>query len=154
LLPTARLDEMLDCRWSAARSRSRQDLTLVFILAQVMHSHYLSLMAAILEAEAKLTSQNQISIPASIRKALGLRAGQSRIVFHVLKGGKVFVSSAKSPVARHEDPALRPFLALLEKDMAEQPNLIKPFPGKLFSRAQAAVKGLKVDLEGPLTGQD
>ncbi|MEO6263206.1 MAG: hypothetical protein ABIP32_11885 [Chthoniobacterales bacterium] len=40
-------------------------------------------MAMILEAEAKLASQNQVAIPVSIRKALKLRSGASRLKFRV-----------------------------------------------------------------------
>jgi len=124
-----------------------------FYLAKVMHLHYLATMTAVIEAEAKLTSQNQISVPASIRKAMGLRPGKSRIVFQLLPDGRIFVSAATSR-AHKEDPALRPFLALLEKDMKQRPRRIKPFPGKLLSRAQALTKGVEVDLDGPLSGQD
>ena len=46
-----------------------------------MGFHYLPDMAMILEAEANLTAQNQITIPAAVRKVLNLRGGQSRIKF-------------------------------------------------------------------------
>ena len=111
-------------------------------------------MPTILEAEATLTAQNQITLPATIRKVLELEAGNNRIVFRVLDKGQVLVVRASPKAKREEDPALRPFLDLLEKDMARHPKRIAPIPAKLLARSRELTKGVKVDLNGPLTGQD
>jgi antitoxin PrlF len=120
-----------------------------------MGSHYLSDMAMVLEAEANLTAQNQITIPAAVRKALKLQGGQSRVKFQILpENGRVMVLRAESPAKEHEDPALKPFLALLTKDFMRHPERIVPFPTPLLERAHSLVAGMDVDLDGPLTGED
>jgi AbrB family looped-hinge helix DNA binding protein len=112
-------------------------------------------MPPILEAQARLTSQNQITIPAVIRKALGLRGGSSRIKFQVLPGdGTVVVARVDSPEKESKDPALGPFLRLLAADIKGHPQRIKPFPLELLKRVHSAVDGIDVDLDGPLTGED
>jgi len=110
-------------------------------------------MTPILEAEARLTTQNQITVPALIRKALHLSGGRSRIKFQVLpEEGRVVVARVDPPA--EEDPALKPFLRLLAKDISENPKRIKPFPADLLKRIRSAAKGVEVDLDGPLTGED
>lgn len=112
-------------------------------------------MTPILEAEASLTTQNQITIPAPIRKALRLTGGRSRVKFQVLPGdGRVMVARVDAPAPKDEDPALKPFLNLLAVDIKEHPERIEPFPAGLLGRITSLVKGVKVDLERPLTGQD
>jgi antitoxin PrlF len=119
-----------------------------------MDLHYLQAMTPIMEAEARLTAQNQITIPAPIRKALKLTGGKSRIKFQICKDGKVLVARVDPPSKESEDPALKPFLNLLAKDMQEHPERIRPFPVGLLERARAATEGVKVDLDRPLTGDD
>jgi antitoxin PrlF len=113
------------------------------------------LMTPILEAEASLTAQNQITIPAPIRKALKLRAGKSRVKFRVIsENGRVVVVLVGPPATEKEDPALRPFLNLLTKDIKENPQRIRPFPVDLLNRGRSVVENVEVDLDGPLTGED
>jgi antitoxin PrlF len=119
-----------------------------------MDLHYRRSMATILEEEATLTAQNQITVPASIRKVLKLHGGKSRLKFRVLKDGEVLVFRAEPSRVDDEDPALQPFLDLLAKDLARHPKRIVRFPVPLLTRARSAVKGVKVDLDGPLTGND
>jgi bifunctional DNA-binding transcriptional regulator/antitoxin component of YhaV-PrlF toxin-antitoxin module len=111
-------------------------------------------MAVIMEAEAKLTAQNQITIPATVRKYLQLRGGVSRVKFQFSREGTVVLRVARQKPADHDDPALRPFLSRLEKDILKNPKRIVPFPAKLLTRARSAVKGVVVDLDAPLTGRD
>jgi len=110
-------------------------------------------MSPILEAEVALTSQNQITIPASIREILKIKGGKSRVRFQLRQSGdEVMVVVTGLP--KDEDPALRPFLDLIAKDMERHPERIKPFPVDLIQRARAAVEGVEVDLDGALTGAD
>jgi antitoxin PrlF len=112
-------------------------------------------MTPILEAEASLTAQNQITIPAPIRKALKLRAGKSRVKFQVIPDeGKVLVVLVGPSSREKEDPALKPFLNLLTRDIKENPQRIRPFPVDLLNRARSVVENVEVDLKGPLTGED
>lgn len=119
-----------------------------------MSVHDLLFMKMVLEAEANLTAQNQITIPAPIRKVLKLQGGQSRVKFQVRpEDGRVvirLVEATKEP----EDPALKPFLALLQKDMRLHPHRISPFPASLRDRARSLVDGVEVNLDGALTGED
>jgi len=117
--------------------------------------HYRGFMTPILEAEARLTSQNQITIPAPIRKALQLRGGKSRIKFQVFPGdGRVVVVRVDPSVEEEEDPALGPFLDLLARDISGNPQRITAFPAGLKQRISSVIKGVDVDLNGPLTGED
>ncbi|HEY5792113.1 MAG TPA: type II toxin-antitoxin system PrlF family antitoxin [Chthoniobacterales bacterium] len=123
-------------------------------LAGVMDIHYLSGMAMVLEAEANLTAQNQITIPAAVRKALNLQGGQSRVKFQILpEEGRVLVLRVEGGDAQ-EDPALEPFLNLLARDLRKHPKRIIPFPAELVKKARLLVKGVDVNLDGPLTGAD
>jgi antitoxin PrlF len=117
-----------------------------------MDAHYHCAVMPILEAEAHLTTQNQITIPAPIRKALKLTGGKSRVKFQISNGGKVLVARVEPPAEESEDPALKPFLDLLARDMQEHPERIRPFPVTLLTRARSATEGVEVDLDGPLTG--
>jgi len=119
-----------------------------------MHMHYLLIMAATMEAEAKLTTQNQITIPAAIRKHLRLRGGVSRVKFQFSPEGTIVLRVAKPKLVAHDDPALRPFLDRLEKDIMKNPKRIVPFPAKLLKRARSVIRGVEVDLNAPLTGRD
>src|SRR5271155_2103709 len=108
-----------------------------------MDLHYHCAMTPIMEAEARLTAQNQITIPAPIRKALKLTGGKSRIKFQISKDGKVLVARVDPPAREDEDPALRPFLTLLAKDIQEHPERIRPFPVSLVERARLAAEGVE-----------
>ena len=64
--------------------------------------------------QATLTSKGQITLPKSIRQALGVDTG-GKIAFE-LRGGEVIVTRAD---AEHEDPAIGAFLDLLEQDIRQ-----------------------------------
>lgn len=67
---------------------------------------------------ATLTSKGQITLPKSIRQALGLETG-GKIAFD-LRDGEVVVSRAD---AEHEDPAITAFLDLLARDIQAGRNI-------------------------------
>jgi antitoxin PrlF len=124
-------------------------------LAEVMDLHYSCIVAMVLEAEANLTAQNQITIPAAVRKALKLQGGRSRVKFQIVpEEGRVVVLRVEPVAKEHEDPALKPFLNLLAKDMMQRPQRIAPFPGSLLEKARSLVEGIGVDLDSSLTGED
>ena len=123
-------------------------------LAEVMDFHYHLNMGIVLEAEANLTAQNQITIPAPIRKALKLQGGQSRVKFQVLpEEGRVVILRVEAD-QEPDDPVLEPFLALLQTDMRVHPQRISAFPASLLDRARSLVDGVEVNLDGPLIGED
>lgn len=88
---------------------------------------------------ATLTSKGQITLPKSIRQALGAGAG-SKLAFE-LRGDKVIVSRAE---ADHEDPAIAAFLTLLERDIESGRN-IRGLPESL-ARTMLEQAGYKTEL--------
>lgn len=88
---------------------------------------------------ATVTSKGQITLPKSIRQALGVGFG-GKVSFR-LRGDEVVVS--RNEEAEHEDQAIVRFLALLERDIEAGRN-IRPLPGKL-AESMAAALDLHVD---------
>ena len=88
---------------------------------------------------ATLTSKGQITLPKSIRQALGADTG-SKLAFE-LRGGEVVVTRAD---AEHEDPAIAAFLALLARDIEAGRN-VRGLPEDL-ARTMLEHAGHKVSL--------
>ena len=88
---------------------------------------------------ATLTSKGQITLPKSIRQALGADTG-SKLAFE-LRGDVVVVTRAD---AEHEDPAIAAFLALLARDIETGRN-VRGLPEDL-ARTMLEHAGHKVDL--------
>lgn len=107
--------------------------------------------AEVLEIPATVTARGQTTVPAAIRRLLGL--GKSgRIVFRRLSDGTITVAKADPPL--EEDPALGPFLSLIERDLEERPEAIQPITRDLHRRAAALVDGITVDLDAPLPSDE
>lgn len=51
------------------------------------------------------------------------------------------------------DPALAPFLALLERDIAARPVALIPFTRELAARIAAATEGIEVNPDAPIDGE-
>ena len=88
---------------------------------------------------ATLTSKGQITLPKSIRQALGVEAG-SKLAFE-LRGGEVVVTR---PHAEHQDPAIAAFLTLLAGDIEAGRN-VRGLPEDL-ARTMLEHAGHKVEL--------
>ena len=88
---------------------------------------------------ATLTSKGQITLPKSIRQALGADTG-SKLAFE-LRGGEVVVTRAD---AEHEDPAITAFLTLLARDIEAGRN-VRGLPEDL-ARTMLEHAGHKVSL--------
>lgn len=88
---------------------------------------------------ATLTSKGQITLPKSIRQALGVDTG-GKVAFD-LRGGEVVVTRAD---AEHEDPAIAAFLTLLARDIEAGRN-VRGLPEDL-ARTMLEHAGHKVDL--------
>ncbi len=95
---------------------------------------------------AKLTSKGQITLPKSIRQALGVTTG-AQLCFE-LRGDAVIVTRAQ---AEHNDPAIGGFLALLEADI-RQGRQLGVLPDEL---AQAMLDNLQqpVNLDDEIEGE-
>ncbi len=75
-----------------------------------------------------MTAKGQTAVPKAIRQALGVGYG-GRVAFRVENGA---VTVRALPEDKAEDPALAPFLALLEADLANRPaEAVRPLPGAL-----------------------
>lgn len=88
---------------------------------------------------ATLTSKGQITLPKSIRRALGADAG-SKLAFE-LRGREVVVTRVD---AEREDPAIAAFLALLAHDIEAGRN-VRGLPEDL-ARAMPERAGREADL--------
>jgi antitoxin PrlF len=95
---------------------------------------------------ATLTSKGQITLPKSIRQALGIDVG-GKVTFE-LQGETVIVTRATD--AAHEDPAIAGFLSLLEQDIRSG-RQIKDFPKPLLRKMLAAAEQ-SVDLHAEIEG--
>lgn len=89
---------------------------------------------------ATLTSKGQITIPKSIRQALGVDSGD-KVAFDI-RAGEVVVTRAD---AEHQDPAIASFLSLLARDIETGRN-IRDLPDSL-ARTLLEQAGHDVDLD-------
>lgn len=94
-------------------------------------------MDALLEKEAKVTAQGQTTVPAEIRKALGIAPGD-RITFAVDRAGTVTLRRADE----HDDPALVSFLDLIGRDIAERADSLHPATEDMEAELRALVEGV------------
>ena len=100
------------------------------------------------EVESALTDRYQTTVPQPVRRALGLRK-RARIRYSFRANGEVVLQRV-SPDPCEEDPALAPFLALLEQDIANHPERLQPISAELVEQLQDLVGGIEVDLEAAL----
>jgi len=100
-----------------------------------------------LREEAKITSKGQITLPKSIRQALGVDAGGT--VAFVFNGKAVSVTRTAPP--EHLDPAIGKFLALLERDLAQARNVTSLPTGLARSLRAAKKRAVDLDIEGDVS---
>ena len=98
------------------------------------------------EAISTLTDKGQTTVPKSVRKALGLSAGD-RIAFHI---GEAGVSLRRADEG--SDPAIGSFLSFLARDIQRHPENLKAFPPELKKRLAGLVDGTAVDLDSAVEG--
>jgi len=103
---------------------------------------------SVIEEVCTITAKGQTTVPKAIRQALGVSYG-GRIAFRV-EEGTVSVHAAGEP---EQDPALAPFLALLESDIAARPEALVPLTAELGARMTAATGGVTADPEAPIEGE-
>lgn len=81
---------------------------------------------SLIEVNAKLTAQNQTTVPVAVRKALNL-SELDQIKFVISKSGKVALEKAViEPEEPGEDPMVLAYLAFLEKDIISHPQRLSP----------------------------
>jgi antitoxin PrlF len=101
-----------------------------------------------IEEVCTITAKGQTTVPKAIRQALGVGYG-GRIAFRV-EDGAVSVHAVARPEA---DPALAPFLALLERDIAARPEALVSLTPELAARMTVATEGVEVDPDAPIEGE-
>jgi antitoxin PrlF len=112
-----------------------------------MAFHYPFRMATLVET-ANLTAQNQITIPAPIRRALKLQP-RSKVIFS-LKNGRVVLANGTARRKGGDEPAWASFLRLLDEDIKRRPDRLAPVSAAFIKRARKLVRHVKVDLDAPL----
>jgi antitoxin PrlF len=109
-----------------------------------LHYHrsnpFTRLAMTILETESTLTSRYQTTIPDAVRKVLGL-GKQDRLLYRVTDAGEVQLVKAQTRTM--EDPALLPFLTLLDQRLQRRPDTVVPYTDADAKRDLALVKGVK-----------
>lgn len=107
---------------------------------------------AIVEEVCTITAKGQTTVPKAVRQALGVGYG-GRIAFRVERG-RVTVHALPEREGA-EDPALAPFLALLETDLATRPaEAVRPLPEALAGRLNALTAEVgAVDPDDPIEGE-
>jgi len=99
--------------------------------------------------KSRVTSRSQTTLPSGVRKALGLRPGDDSIAWEI-RGDAAIARRADS--ATEEDPALAPFLHLLERDLTQHPERLRGMPPGLYERLLAVTEGVEVRLDEPIEG--
>ena len=110
---------------------------------------------AVVEEVCTITAKGQTTVPKAVRQALGVGYG-GRIAFRV-EGGAVTVRALPEAAAVEAagDPALAPFLALLEADLAARPaEAVRPLLEALAGRLDAlAAEVGEVDPDAAIEGE-
>lgn len=101
---------------------------------------------AIIHEVATMTAKGQITVPKPIRQALGADPG-TRVKFELHEDGQVVVTRAD---IEHEDPAIRSFLDLIEKEI-EAGRGVEDIPDNVAQRMLEHVE-LDIDLDEPIEG--
>ncbi len=110
---------------------------------------------AVVEEVCTITAKGQTTVPKAVRQALGVGYG-GRIAFRVEEGTvTVRALPPGEDEAAAEDPALAPFLALLEADLAARPaEAVRPLPKAWAGRLEAlGTEAGEADLDAPIEGE-
>ena len=110
------------------------------------------MLPVVVEEVCTITAKGQTTVPRAVRQALGVGYG-GRIAFRV-KQGRVTVHALPAE-EEGTDPALEPFLALLEADLAARPaGAVRPLPEALAGRLEAlAAEVGEVDPDAAIEGE-
>ena len=93
-------------------------------------------------SESTLTDRYQTTVPAPVRKFLGL--GKNDKICYVLQSDRTV---AISRVAQTEsDPILKPFLDLLAQDIEHNSQRLQPVSSDLIDRVRSLVSAVDFDL--------
>lgn len=96
-----------------------------------------------------LTDRYQTTIPEAVRTQLGL-SKRDQLNYTIDETGSVTLRRADTD---EHDPALRPFLAFLERDIAAHPQRLESLEG-MRTDLLALTEGVTFDLNAPLDPDD
>ena len=99
-----------------------------------------------ISAESTLTDRYQTTIPAMVRKALGLTKGD-KLEFLLDETGGVRVAKVQPTANEHFDPAVAAFLQFLEKDITNNPQTLVEMDESLFELMRALSSRVPKDLD-------
>lgn len=94
--------------------------------------------------ESKITSKGQLTLPKTVRTALGVAVGDT--VRFVMQDNKVVVETATEEP--HEDPAVMAFLDTIEGSIHTASDL----PVEMMEVMKALTADIEVDLDAPIEG--
>jgi antitoxin PrlF len=104
-----------------------------------------------LRAESTLNDQYRTTVPAIVRRALGI-GKRDKIRYVVHPNGEVVLSGIR--VDSEADPALEGFLALLNRDCAKHPERLRALDAAWVNRIQTLVQNVDVNLDDTLPDDD
>lgn len=96
-----------------------------------------------------LTDRYQTTIPEAVRAQLGL-SKRDQLNYTIDENGSVTLRRADTD---EHDPALRPFLALLERDIAAHPERLESLEG-MRTELLTLTQGAEFDLDAALDPDD
>jgi len=97
-----------------------------------------------------LTDRYQTTIPEAVRKQLGL-SKRDQVSYTITADGSVQLTRAPSS---EPDPALKPFLSLLERDLTTHPQQVQPLDAETYTRLRRLTAGAEFDLDTELDPAD
>jgi antitoxin PrlF len=112
-----------------------------------MHMHYHIGMDEN-ELESSLTDRYQTTVPARIRKALGLNK-RDKLEWILDESGGVRVNKRNPADLEHTDPSVDAWLDFLAKDMSAHPERLIPLTAEMYEDIVAELSGERgVGVEG------
>ena len=106
---------------------------------------------SLLEAESTLTDRYQTTVPEVVRSVLRLDR-RDKIHYELRPNGDVVLTRVER--AQEEDPALIPFLALLERDIESHPERLMPLTQSFADELLTLTQDVEVDLDAPISDDD
>jgi antitoxin PrlF len=92
------------------------------------------------ELESSLTDRYQTTVPARVRKLLGL-GKRDKLEWILDESGGIKVRKSQAAEQEHIDPILDQWLDFLEKDMLEHPENLVPLDAKYYEDIVAELSG-------------
>ena len=99
-----------------------------------------------IEIEATITARGQTTVPAAIRRMLGIQKGA--IVFKGMPDGTVIIEP--KPAEDEEDPVIAKFLAFLARDIEQNPQNLVPLTQEMLDESYSLVGDIDIDMDAPL----